>query len=175
MNVLSRAVFAACASAVALTVAGCGGPTQGGDPASEAQSQKGLAVVDPCELLAPEQLKSFGFNGPGEPTSIVPSQPGCAFKGEPFSITVFKNEEETVESLGRQEGTWAKFDRLEVDGRPAASGISSGSTRARICSAMFNAGGGVIILTVQEFRDQGLDECAEGLKVAEAVAPKLPK
>ncbi len=75
---------------------------------------------------------------------------------------------------GKQDN-WAKYDRLEVDGRPAASAIDKSATQARICSALFDAGGGVIILTLSEFRDLGLDECGEALKIAEVIAPRMPK
>ncbi|QIZ39371.1 hypothetical protein FDZ84_09060 [Saccharopolyspora sp. ASAGF58] len=74
-----------------------------------------------------------------------------------------------------QQDNWAKFDRLEIDGRPAASAIDKSATQARLCSALFDAGGGVIIIDVSEFRDQGLDECAGGVKIAEAIAPRMPK
>ncbi|MEU6268747.1 DUF3558 domain-containing protein [Saccharopolyspora shandongensis] len=174
MKVLSRTLATVCAGVAVLAVAGCGGPNSTETPASKTQTQ-GLAAIDPCTLLTPEELKSYGFEAPGEPTSNTASEPGCRFNGRPFRATFYKNQEKTVESYGQQQGTWAKYDRLEVDGRPAASAVAEGSTQARICSALFDAGDGVIILTLSEFRDQGLDECAEGLKIAEAIAPRMPR
>ncbi|MER6991458.1 DUF3558 domain-containing protein [Saccharopolyspora hirsuta] len=175
MNRLSQAVVAACASVVVLALAGCGPSRSSEEPAPGAQQPQALAAVDPCTLLTPEELQSFGFEAPGEPDTGISSEPGCRFNGRPFRATFSKNQEKTVDSYGRQKDTWAKYDRLEIDGRPAASAIAEGSTQARLCSALFDAGGGVIIITVSEFRDQGLDECAEGVKIAEAIAPRMPK
>jgi uncharacterized protein DUF3558 len=175
VRILSRTVVAVCAGVALLSAAGCGGGSpKEGSPGSTEQKQA-LATVDPCTLLTPKELESFGFEGPGQPETGISSEPGCSFRGKPFTATFYKNQEKTVEAYGQQEGTWAKYDRLEIDGRPAASAIAEGSTQARICSALFDAGGGVIILTLSEFRDQGLDECGEALKIAEAIAPRMPR
>ncbi|MER7010376.1 DUF3558 family protein [Saccharopolyspora sp. NPDC000359] len=158
---------------MALVVASCGRPSSVEGPPTAAAEQ-GLAKVDMCTLLTPEELESFGFRAPGEPETGSSGEPACAFSGRPFGATFFKNQEMTVEKYSQQD-TWAKFDRLEVDGRPAANTITKGSTQARLCSTMFDAGGGVITLTVQEFRDEGANVCAESVKVAEVIAPKLPR
>lgn len=102
------------------------------------------------------------------------SEPGCYYNGERTAVIVYKNQEKTVEAYGQQDN-WAKFDELTVDGRAAASAIDKSATQARICSTLFNAGGGSIIVDVSESRDQGLDECAESQKIAEAIAPRMPR
>ncbi|MEV0055783.1 DUF3558 domain-containing protein [Saccharopolyspora shandongensis] len=173
MKVLSRTVVAACAGAALLAAAGCGGGTAKRDP-EPAQEKQGLAQVDPCTMVTPDVLESFGLRGPGDPETGISSEPGCYFNGERISGIFYKNQEKTVESYGKQDN-WAKYDRLQIDGRPAASAIDKSSTQARICSTLFDAGGGVIILSVTEKRDQGLDECGEALKIAEAIAPRMPK
>ncbi|MEV5535521.1 DUF3558 domain-containing protein [Saccharopolyspora shandongensis] len=173
MRTLSRTAVAACVGTAVLAIAACGGPAPDDSP-DPTEKPQGLAEIDPCALLTPDELKSFGFEESGEPDSGTSSEPGCRFNGRPFRATFSKNQEKTVESYGKQDN-WAKFDRAEVDGRPAASAIDKSATQARICSALFNAGGGVIIIDVSEFRDQGLDECAEGLKIAEAIAPRMPR
>ncbi|WP_190817987.1 DUF3558 domain-containing protein [Saccharopolyspora pogona] len=172
MNALSRTVAAACAGVAALVIAGCGGPAAKREPA-DTQSQ-GLASVDPCTLLTPDELKSFGFEGPGEPDTTISSEPGCSFRGEPLTVTFYKNQEKTVEAYSHKEN-WSKFDRLQIDGRAAASATSESGKAARICTAMFDAGGGVILVDVSEFLDQGLDECAEARKVAQVIAPRMPR
>ncbi|MER7012388.1 DUF3558 domain-containing protein [Saccharopolyspora sp. NPDC000359] len=173
MKRLSRAMVAAWASAALLAVAGCSAPSAEKEPAPDTQPQ-GLTAVDPCTLLTPEELAEFGFESPGEPDTGISSEPGCRFNGRPFRATFSKNQEKTVEALGKQDN-WAKFDSLEIDGRPAASAVDKSATQARLCSAFFDAGDGVIIIDVSEFRDQGLDECAEAVKIAEAIAPRMPK
>ncbi|QIZ36289.1 DUF3558 family protein [Saccharopolyspora sp. ASAGF58] len=171
MNALSRTVAVGCAGAAVLAITGCGGPTTKQDPAVQPQ---GLAAVDPCTLLTPDELKSFGFNSPGEPETTISSEPGCSFSGRPLTVTFYKNQEKTVEAYSHQKN-WSKFDRLQIDGRAAASATSESGKAARICSAMFDAGGGVILVDVSEFLDQGLDECAEAVKVAQVIAPRMPR
>ncbi|MGW3471662.1 DUF3558 family protein [Saccharopolyspora sp. NPDC000995] len=171
---LSRSVVAVFAGATLLSVAGCSGSSAGPGPSSSTPVSEGLSKVDPCTLLAPEQLESFGFEGPGELETGISSEPGCAFNGKPFGATFYKNQEQTVETYGQQ-ANWAKYDHLEIDGRPAASAVDKSAVQGRMCSALFNAGGGVILVDVSESRDQGLDECAEALKIAEAIAPRMPK
>ncbi|QIZ36295.1 DUF3558 family protein [Saccharopolyspora sp. ASAGF58] len=163
---------AVCAGVAALMIAGCGGPAAKREPA-DTQPQ-GLASVDPCTLLTPDELKSFGFKGPGEPETTISSEPGCSFSGRPLGATFYKYQEKTVEAYSHKEN-WSKFDRLQIDGRAAASATSESGQAARICSAMFDAGGGVIVIDVSEVMDQGLDECAEALKVAQVIAPRMPR
>ncbi|MER5389821.1 DUF3558 domain-containing protein [Saccharopolyspora sp. NPDC002686] len=173
MRTLSRSAVAACVGSAVLALAACGGSVPDDNSAPSEQS-KGLAQVDPCGMLTPDELKSFGFEETGELDSTNSSEPGCRFNGRPFRATFSKNQEKTVESFEKQDN-WAKFERTEIDGRPAASAVDKSATQARICSALVDAGGGVVVIDVSEFRDQGLDECAEGLKIAKAVASKLPR
>ncbi|MEU5853384.1 DUF3558 family protein [Saccharopolyspora shandongensis] len=144
------------------------------DPASE-QQKNGLAQVDPCTMVSPEVLASFGLRGPGEPETGNSSEPGCYFPGDPISGTFYKNQEKTVAAYGAQQSTWAKFDPLQVDGRSAASAVANGSTQAGVCSTLFDTGGGVIILTVSNKGDNAIDPCAKSLKIAEAIAPRMPR
>ncbi|MER7010373.1 DUF3558 domain-containing protein [Saccharopolyspora sp. NPDC000359] len=172
MKSLSQAVIAVCAGGVLLAVAGCGGPA-GQTPDPESQTQ-GLEQLDPCGIFTDDDLQAFGLEGPGSPETGIASEPGCYYNGDRTAVVVYKNQEQTVEAYGQQ-SNWAKFDALTVDGRKAASAIDKTATQARICSTLFDAGGGSIIVDVSESRDQGLDECAESQKIAEAIAPRMPR
>ncbi|WP_346074376.1 DUF3558 family protein, partial [Saccharopolyspora thermophila] len=94
-----------------LAAAGCSGGATAQDPPAT-QQRHGLADVDPCALLTPDELGAFGFEGPGQPDNGISSEPGCSFEGSPFGVTFYKNQEKSVESYGRQDN-WAKFDRVE--------------------------------------------------------------
>lgn len=174
MRKLSRNVVAVCSGAALLGLAGCG--TGGGttnDSTASPQSS-GLAQVDPCTVLTPDELSSLGFDGPGEPENTIPSEPGCAFDSLEYGITVSKNQEKSVEEYGQQD-SWATFDKTQVDGRPAATGVSKNATQADACTALVDAGGGVVLVDVSLLRAKDLDECGEALKIAGMIAPRLPR
>ncbi|MER7380804.1 DUF3558 family protein [Saccharopolyspora hirsuta] len=162
-------------SGTVLFAASCGGGTTGSGEGATEDPASSLGQVDPCTMLSPEDLAAFGLRGPGEPDDNGASEPGCYFPGDPISGTFFKNQEMTVATYGDKPGIWEKYDRSQVDGRAAASGIATGAAEAGVCSTLFDAGGGVIILTVSNKGDSSIDACAEGMKIAEKIAPKLPR
>lgn len=143
-------------------------------PTSSSPKESALADVDPCSMLTPEEAAKFGFETPGEKDDILPSEPACGYSGDPFGGTVSLNKEKSVKDLSEQDN-WARFDQTKVNGRSAATAVDASATDARICTTMFDAGGGVVFVDVTEERDKGLDECAESKKIAEAIEPRMPK
>ncbi|KAA5828455.1 DUF3558 domain-containing protein [Saccharopolyspora hirsuta] len=174
MRMLSRNVVAVCAGAALLGAAGCGTGGETTNAPASTQQNIGLGQVDPCTVLTPEELSSLGFEGPGQKQEGISSEPGCAFDSLEFGITISKNEEKSVEEYGKQD-SWAKFDQTQVDGRPAATGVSKNATQADVCTALVDAGGGVVLVDVSLLRAKEMDECGEALKIAEKIAPRLPK
>ncbi|MCX2733378.1 DUF3558 family protein [Saccharopolyspora sp. NFXS83] len=171
----NRIAGAVLAIGALLAVPGCAVRAQPEVPGAAAPAREtGLESTDPCALLTEDELAARGAWPPGYPNRNVPAEPGCDYDGDPFGYSFFKNQEMTVESYGAQ-GNWAKFDRRELNGRAAANAINASSTGGRICSTMFDAGGGVIIVTAGELNDEGRDECAESWQVAELVEPKMPR
>lgn len=171
----SRVASALLVVGALLAVPGCALRSQAEAPGVDAPVRDtGLASLDPCALLTAEELAARGARSPGYPNRNITAEPGCDYDGDPFGYSFFKNQEMTVESYGAQDN-WAKFDRRELNGRAAANTIDAGSTDGRICSTMFNAGGGVIIATVSELNDEGRDECAESWRLAELVEPETPR
>lgn len=165
---------------VALVSASACSPSEGaGDGSSETtgESPSGevLASVKPCEILSSETLKSFGLQLPGKPEEMLPWKPACKYEGDPVDATIIKNKRQTVSS-SEEESNWAKFDRTKVNGRPGATAITKGSTQARICNVMFDAGQGLIQVQALEVgRFDEIDECAKGLELAKKVEPNVPE
>ncbi|WP_243793236.1 DUF3558 family protein [Saccharopolyspora gloriosae] len=175
MSRRTRIAGASLAIGVLLAVPGCALRSQAEAPDAEAPARNaGLDSIDPCALLTEDELTARGAWPPGYPNRNVPAEPGCDYDGDPFGYSFFKNQQMTVESYGAQDN-WAEFDRRELNGRVAANAINASSTGGRICSTMFNAGGGVIIVTVGELNDEGRDECAESWQLAELVEAKTPR
>lgn len=174
MSLGPRLSVAALAFGMLLALPGCGLRSQAdGTGAARPEPPAGLAAVDPCALLSDDELTAGGAWLPGRPDDMISAEPGCDYDGSPFFYSFSKNQEKTVESYGAQD-TWAKFERRELLGRAAANTITKISVDGRICSTMFDAGGGVIIVTAGELNEQGRDECAESWRLAELIAPRMP-
>nr|WP_246300169.1 DUF3558 domain-containing protein [Actinopolyspora biskrensis] len=144
--------------------------TSGAKPSGEV-----LAGVDPCGILSDAELKSFGLKTEGKVTNSPPWAPGCQYQGDPVVASIRKETRDTVDSAAEKE-TWAEFERTEVNGRAGATAVTGGATQAGICSALFDAGQGMIQIQAQEFsRSDDLDECAKALEIAEKVEPNVPE
>ncbi|WP_019855795.1 DUF3558 domain-containing protein [Actinopolyspora mortivallis] len=166
------------ASALLLGLTACspGGSADERTTTSQAEpSEDALAGVDPCALLSETELNSFGLKEPGKNTELLPWVVGCDYSGDPISATLYRDTRNTVAASERKE-VWAMFERTPVNGRPGATAITQGATQARICDVMFDAGNGMIQVQVSEPRlPDNVDECAEALKIAKKVEPKVPE
>ncbi|PRW62162.1 DUF3558 domain-containing protein [Actinopolyspora mortivallis] len=152
-----------------------GGTENSPETSSPTSSENSLASVDPCTVLSETELKSFGLKSPGSPAEPLPWTPGCDYLGDPIGLRLVKNTRETVASA-EQKDTWATFERTTVNGRAAATAVTKGATQAETCDAMFDAGEGMIQVRATESRPPyTVDECAEALKIAKKVEPKVPE
>ncbi|WP_347567520.1 DUF3558 domain-containing protein [Actinopolyspora sp. BKK1] len=166
-----------------LGVAGCGPGGLAGDESEGATeetsaakpSEEVLAGVDPCNVLSDAELKSFGLEVPGEVTNNPSWAPGCQYQGDPVVASIRKETRDTVDSAAEKD-TWAEFRRTEVNGRTAATAVTKGATQARLCSALFDAGRGMIQIQAHEISSSdSLDECAKALEIAKKVEPNVPE
>ncbi|GAB2667977.1 hypothetical protein GCM10027271_29620 [Saccharopolyspora gloriosae] len=174
MSLRARAAVPVLGVCVLLASSGCALNSEADEPdQARPRPATGLSPVDPCALLTADELTERGAWVPGHPNNGITSEPGCDFDGDPFGYSFFKNQRMSVAKYGAQDN-WAKFDRRELQGRPAANTIDASATKSRICSTMFDAGGGVIIVTAGELNDEGRDECAESWRLAELIAPRMP-
>ncbi|MDR7300569.1 DUF3558 family protein [Haloactinomyces albus] len=179
MSVWSRSLMVLAAGVALVGASGCsaGGAVEGPSTETSAPSaSQSLQKVDPCKMLAPQDLKDFGLEGPGSPNTTLPWEPGCDYsRGDPITATVYKNMRQTVESAAKKP-SWAMFKRIEVNGRSGAQAITKGATQARICSTMFNAGKGLIEVSVSESElPDDLDECAKSTEIAKRIEPEMPE
>ncbi|NHD18833.1 DUF3558 domain-containing protein [Actinopolyspora sp. BKK1] len=151
------------------------GDTSDSPSENQASGGKSLESLDPCKMLSEAELKSFGLELPGEPTEDLPWSPGCYYSGEPIVATLFKDTRNTV-SANAEKPNWVEFERLQINGRSGARAITKGTTKARLCNAMFNAGDGLIQVQVRETNPPDtLDECAKALEIAKKIEPTVPE
>lgn len=175
MSVWSRTPAVAAAGVMLVSLAGCMPGSGASEPTGSKNppaSSNALAGVDPCALLKPSDAEASGLRQPGSPDSEVSGEPGCKYKGQNLRANIFKNEK-PVEEIAKT-AQWARFDRVEINGRAGAVAINSGSTQAKICNIFFNAGSGSInVQSGEQFTP--IDECAEGLKIAKLIEPNVPR
>ncbi|PRW65415.1 DUF3558 domain-containing protein [Actinopolyspora mortivallis] len=162
-------------------VGGCAcspaGDTDGGssETTSASSSEKELKSVKPCDMLSPDTLDFFGLEAPGEPADTLPRKAGCNFGGDPVSVTLLKDERNTVSS-NEQKSVWVEFERLGVNGRTGARAITQGTTKARLCNVMFEAGEGLIQVQARENQQSDdVDECRKALEIAKRIEPNVPE
>ncbi len=178
MSVWSRSLVAAAVGVALVGVAGCGPGGLSGDTSPEttsaSPSKDTLASVQPCQMLPPETLKSFGLEVPGNPDDMLPWKPACNYQGSPLDVTLIKNTRQTVDSAEKK-SVWAKFDHLQVNGRSGAAVIPKGATQSRTCAVMFNAGEATIQVQASEIRlPDDIDECQQALEIAKEIEPNVP-
>lgn len=178
MSVLSRSFALGVSGLAVVVVAGCAGGvggSEGEDPSALKEPGAALAGVDPCSVMKPDQLTAAGYETQGKPVKQFDFEPGCRYKGEQMILTLYKNQRETVESYGKR-STWAEYSRFDVNGREAARALSKSEQRdGGACTTMLSAGGGVIVLNGIGEDRTGFDTCGELSRVAEQIAPDLPK
>ncbi|MCA1195897.1 MULTISPECIES: DUF3558 domain-containing protein [unclassified Saccharopolyspora] len=174
----SRRLLATVVCAGLFGVSGCA--LGGTDPGSEQNSPEpqpkasGLKDLDPCAFFTPDDLAAAGVGGAPERVEDVSFEPGCSFEGESAMLTLYKNQDETVGSYATH-GNWDSYQKFDINGRAAATGVSAGATDRGICNVLVDAGGGVAIVTVNEIFPGGIpDPCGEAEKIARQVEPRLP-
>lgn len=111
----------------------------------------------------------------GPPDVSVPGQRGCQYQNDTLTVGVYVDPGDTVDSSQHKTGEWATFNRVDVNGRVGATGITAGFTNAHICDAMFNSGQGTIVVNAQENDAGNNNQCADALKIAKLVEPNAPK
>lgn len=166
------AVVTAGVALVALAACG-GGANNGTAPLSQAAS--GLANLDPCKEMTSQQLSADGLPAQGTPQTQLSSEPGCDYQvpgGETFSV--YKNQQQTVDSY-QTHGNWDTYQKITVNGRPAARAQSAGSKGNGVCQILMDAGGGIVYTKVTALSEIDQQACGDALKYAQQIEPSLPK
>ncbi|QUH05786.1 DUF3558 domain-containing protein [Saccharopolyspora erythraea] len=154
----------------------CGGGSASNEPVPTSKAVgSGLASFDTCAFLGEEELSAAGVSGPGKPETQLSFEPGCAYEGADRFVTLYKNQEQTVDSY-RTGGNWTKYEPVTVAGRNAARAIEAGGQEDLGCTVLVDAGGGVVLYDVQGIMaGKVADPCAEAEKIANQTASRLPK
>ncbi|WP_190823609.1 DUF3558 domain-containing protein [Saccharopolyspora pogona] len=164
-----------------LLLAGCGGGGGSSETTSTSEVPKSssLASFDPCTVLTPDELRSFGVDTDMKKDADKGlGDVGCKFMGDPFVLGLTKSENDDLAAWEQRRSNFDKLESNTVAGRKGLVGITNGSTGKGVCRQILEAGSGSVTVQVT-YTDpetgKAKDPCADTMKVAEAVAPKLPQ
>lgn len=160
-----------------LFLAGCSGSGSSGAPAPEPEADL-LAGFDPCTVLSPEEIQSFGASPQGEPADQGLGEAGCDFKGGDFNFGLLKASDGNEAYWQGQRSQFDKFTPNQVSDRAGFSGISAGGAGQGVCSQFMYVGKGSVIVDVTYRSDKMPGDeatCAKAMEIAQVVEPKLPK
>ncbi|MGW3472465.1 DUF3558 family protein [Saccharopolyspora sp. NPDC000995] len=108
-----------------------GGQPGGGEPTTSANAgAPGLKDFDPCALFTSADLSAAGVGGHGEKVEQFSFEPGCSYEGEDRLVTLYKNEQETVDKY-QTDGKWDSYEKFNLNGRTAAHAVAGWILRPR--------------------------------------------
>ncbi|MGH3977512.1 MAG: DUF3558 domain-containing protein [Pseudonocardiaceae bacterium] len=173
-----RALVSAVLAVAAMTLAGgCGQQVSGAPVPSGAAGGGGgaLASVDMCTVFSDAELQSLGIRLDTREQDDIAGSIGCGWLGEPFTLSLARDVEETVDDFAARQQNFVSFHENEVAGRPGAQLQVAESGQE--CAQVMNAGSGSVLVGVRASSSRGpqLDWCAEARRIAEMIAPRVPE
>jgi len=157
-----------------LLASGCGSPTSGRAPSPAVAD---ASRVDMCTILTDAELSQLGIKlntrKPVDELGIV----GCQWVGKPFTLRLERGKETVAAYQARRHSpTFTSFVDNTVNGRTGAH-LSVERDRTD-CAQLMD--GGPVSLTVAvapafSLSPQPVDSCAEALRIAQMIEPRLPK
>lgn len=160
-------------TAVGLLAAGCGSQVSG-EPASPAVADAGR--VDMCTILTDAELTALGIRPETRKQDDVLGVVGCGWVGKPFTLSLNRDKDNLAAyQTRRNDPAFVSFEENTVNGR---AGVQLGVRRDRSQCAQFMDGGPVsLVVSVAASSSLGppIDPCAEALRIAQMIEPRLPK
>lgn len=159
---------------VSLLAAGCGtqvpGPVQSSGVADASR-------VDMCTILADEELSQLGIKLSSRKPFNELGTVGCGWVGKPITLSLDRDKNAIASYQARRnDPAFTSFGDNQVNGR---AGVHLSVRRDRTdCAQLFD--GGSVTLTVAvapafSLKPQPIDSCAEALRIAQMIEPRLPK
>ena len=185
VDAVRRYVVTLAMGATALALAACSGKMDGSpQPLGGSESQgssasrraEDLDSVDLCRVLSAQELSSLGVATEGEREEKL-GEIGCVFDGDPYTLGLKKDPDDGLDFYEKRASMYDVFERNKVNGRPGAVVIPAGGEGNGGCTEVFEFGSGSIAVdVVYRFgKYEGVDVCAEALRVAQLVESKLPR
>jgi hypothetical protein len=131
--------------------------------------------VDMCTILTDAELSGLGINPDTRKSVDELGVSGCKWVGMPFTLDLGRNEETVSEYAARKDlSTFVYFMENTVNSR---AGFQFSVTRALPQCVQLLDGGSVslrIAVAASSSLGSPIDACAEALRIAEMIEPRLP-
>lgn len=169
---MSRSILAAVV-VIGLLVIGCSSSV-GGTPASPTVGD--ASAIDMCTILTDAELSELGIAlDTREPVDSLGGI-GCGWLGKPFTLDLEQDENTIAEWAARQgDPAFVTFAENAVNGR---NGVQFEVRRSGAqCAQVMDGGPVSLLVSVAAASSLGppIDPCAEALRIAELIEPRLPK
>jgi hypothetical protein len=158
----------------ALVAAGCSAPVAGsGQPPTMADSSR----VDMCTILTDQELSQLGARPDSREPVDRPGSVGCSWRGTPFALTLERDAETVAAYKARDRGpALITFAENTVNGRAGVRfGVEHDGTD---CEQLIDGGSVSLVVSVApalSVNRPKVDSCAEALRIAQMIEPRLPK
>ncbi|MBV8540695.1 MAG: DUF3558 family protein [Pseudonocardiales bacterium] len=158
---------------VGLLAAACGSRVP---PAPAPPAVADASRVDMCTILTDQELTGLGIQGNTRKPEKVLGVVGCGWLGKPFTLRLERDKETVASYVARRnDPSFVAFAQNTVHGR---AGVQIQLRRSGDqCDQSMD--GGTVSLTVGvaasfSLDPQPIDACAEALRIAEMIEPRLP-
>lgn len=161
-------------SVVVLLAAGCGSQEAGLAPTLPVAD---ASRVDMCTILTDQELSQLGIKLSSRKPVNRLGLIGCGWLGTPFTLDLEKDKDTVAQYQARRhDPAFTSFADNTVNGRRGAH-LSVDRDRGD-CTQLMD--GGTVSLTVSVAQSglwtgPKIDSCAEALRIAQMIEPRLPK
>jgi Protein of unknown function (DUF3558) len=160
-------------TAVGLFAGGCGSQVPGIPPSPTVVDASG---VDMCTILTDAELTGLGIKlSTRKPVNEL-GEVGCRWVGKPFTLDLERGRDTVATYQARRnDPVFTSFADNTVSGRVGVH-FSVGRDRTD-CAQLIDGGPVALVVAVAPSSSLGppIDSCAEALRIAQLIEPRLPK
>jgi Protein of unknown function (DUF3558) len=156
--------------AVGLLAVGCAHRTPG-TPVADA------STVDMCTILTGAELSQLGIRPDSHEPVDQAGSVGCEWKGEPVAVSLERDEETVASYRARRGPAFVTFAENVVNGRAGVT-FSVHRDGGTDCEQLMDGGPvSLVVRVTSALRPNGpqIDSCAEALRIAQLIEPRLPR